>query len=179
MLTGGPVVAPVTDGKPRGTTQVVTCGYLMINCKDDRSVRGSGSEGSVRGSGSEGSTRQSSRCLLLEPSIGDNQTLGRSLSRHSTLEVDQISHQFLVVDNGSSPLVCLVPIIYATSVTILLSFLTNRTGATHVTKLGAVLQVLRPGTRSDMKFHLSVLLDGNMCQKDVYILVAHTSGHLE
>ncbi|GJS93314.1 hypothetical protein Tco_0800282 [Tanacetum coccineum] len=47
--------------------------------------------------------RQSSRCILLEPSIGDNLTLGRSLSRHSTLEVDRISHQFSVADNGSSP----------------------------------------------------------------------------
>ncbi|GJX59985.1 ribonuclease H-like domain-containing protein [Tanacetum coccineum] len=51
------VVAPVTAGKPHGTTHVVTRGYLMINCKDDRSLRGSGSEGLVRGSGSEGSTR--------------------------------------------------------------------------------------------------------------------------
>ncbi|GJR40555.1 hypothetical protein Tco_1216239 [Tanacetum coccineum] len=51
------MVAPVKAGKPCGTTQVVTRGYLMIICKDDRSVRGSGSEGSVRGSGSEGSTR--------------------------------------------------------------------------------------------------------------------------
>ncbi|GJS46348.1 hypothetical protein Tco_0596469 [Tanacetum coccineum] len=49
--------------------------------------------------------RQSSRCLLLEPSIGDNLILGRSLSRHSTLEVDRISHQFAVADNGSSPLI--------------------------------------------------------------------------
>ncbi|GKC34112.1 ABC transporter G family member 35-like protein, partial [Tanacetum coccineum] len=51
-------VAPVTAGKPHGTTHVVTRGYLMINCKDDRSLRGSGSEGLVRGSGSEGSTRR-------------------------------------------------------------------------------------------------------------------------
>ncbi|GJT10358.1 DNA repair helicase XPB1-like protein [Tanacetum coccineum] len=49
--------------------------------------------------------RQSSRCLPLEPSIGDNLTLGRSSSRHSTLEVGQISHQFLVADNGSSPFI--------------------------------------------------------------------------
>ncbi|GKF40618.1 hypothetical protein Tco_0123960, partial [Tanacetum coccineum] len=57
VVNGGLVVAPVMAGKPRSTTQVVTRGYLMINCKDDRSVRGSGSEGSVRGSGSEDSTR--------------------------------------------------------------------------------------------------------------------------
>ncbi|GJV91761.1 hypothetical protein Tco_1539574 [Tanacetum coccineum] len=48
--------------------------------------------------------RQSSECLLLEPSVGDNLTLGRSSSRHSTLEADQINHQFLGVDNvRSSP----------------------------------------------------------------------------
>ncbi|GKB91043.1 hypothetical protein Tco_0963315 [Tanacetum coccineum] len=29
-LTGGPTVDPVTAGKPRGTTQVVTRGILMI-----------------------------------------------------------------------------------------------------------------------------------------------------
>ncbi|GJW06644.1 putative ribonuclease H-like domain-containing protein [Tanacetum coccineum] len=53
-MTGGLVVDLVMAVKPRGATQVVTRGYLMINCKDDRSVRGSGSEGLVRGS--EGST---------------------------------------------------------------------------------------------------------------------------
>ncbi|GJS82093.1 hypothetical protein Tco_0748634 [Tanacetum coccineum] len=36
--------------------------------------------------------RQSSRCLLLEPSIGDNLTLGRSSSRYSTLEADPMTH---------------------------------------------------------------------------------------
>ncbi|GJZ98076.1 hypothetical protein Tco_0670529, partial [Tanacetum coccineum] len=56
-LAQRPEVAPVTADKPRGTTQVVTRGYLMINCKDERSVRCSGSEGSVQGSGSKGSTR--------------------------------------------------------------------------------------------------------------------------
>ncbi|GJS82557.1 hypothetical protein Tco_0749098 [Tanacetum coccineum] len=60
--------------------------------------------------------RQSSRCLLLEPSIGDNLTLGRSSSKHSTLEVGQISHQFLVVDNGSLSLICLAPDNLCTSV---------------------------------------------------------------
>ncbi|GJR48793.1 hypothetical protein Tco_1316896 [Tanacetum coccineum] len=44
-----------------------------------------------------------------KPSCVDNLTLGRSLSRHSTLEVDQINHQFLGADNGSSPLACLIP----------------------------------------------------------------------
>ncbi|GJR82476.1 hypothetical protein Tco_0153261 [Tanacetum coccineum] len=32
-LIGGPVVAPVTAGKPRGTTQVVTRDLLMIRCQ--------------------------------------------------------------------------------------------------------------------------------------------------
>ncbi|GKD20150.1 hypothetical protein Tco_1221853 [Tanacetum coccineum] len=32
-LTGGPTVAPVTAGKPRGTTQVVTRGILMIEVR--------------------------------------------------------------------------------------------------------------------------------------------------
>ncbi|GJY49375.1 hypothetical protein Tco_0439331 [Tanacetum coccineum] len=50
-----------------------------------------------------------SECLLLEPSVGDNLTLGRSLSRHSTLEAEQINHQFWGVDNGSSLSVCLIP----------------------------------------------------------------------
>ncbi|GKF62335.1 hypothetical protein Tco_0182389, partial [Tanacetum coccineum] len=36
-MTGGPVVAPVTAGKPRGTTQEVTRGHLMIGMSDDRS----------------------------------------------------------------------------------------------------------------------------------------------
>ncbi|GKD34697.1 hypothetical protein Tco_1250206 [Tanacetum coccineum] len=45
------------------------------------------------------------RNVLFEPSVGDNPTLGRSLSRHSTLEADQINHQFSGADNGSSPLV--------------------------------------------------------------------------
>ncbi|GKG20698.1 hypothetical protein Tco_0380499, partial [Tanacetum coccineum] len=42
--------------------------------------------------------------------VGDNLTLGRSSSRHSTLEADQIDHQFLEgVDNGSSPSACSIP----------------------------------------------------------------------
>ncbi|GKA88792.1 hypothetical protein Tco_1281133 [Tanacetum coccineum] len=32
-LTGGLVVAPMTAGRPCGTTQVVTCGILMIKCQ--------------------------------------------------------------------------------------------------------------------------------------------------
>ncbi|GKG17703.1 hypothetical protein Tco_0372001, partial [Tanacetum coccineum] len=48
-------------------------------------------------------------CLLLEPSVDDNMTVGQSLSKHSTLGVDQIDHQFLGADNGSSPLVYSVP----------------------------------------------------------------------
>ncbi|GKF18549.1 hypothetical protein Tco_0063467, partial [Tanacetum coccineum] len=32
-LTDGPMVAPVTAGKPHGTTQVVTRGLLMIRCQ--------------------------------------------------------------------------------------------------------------------------------------------------
>ncbi|GJX46796.1 hypothetical protein Tco_0271986 [Tanacetum coccineum] len=46
-------------------------------------------------------SRQSSECLLLEPSIGDNLILSQSSSRHSTLGADQIGHQFLGADNGS------------------------------------------------------------------------------
>ncbi|GKF24497.1 hypothetical protein Tco_0076819, partial [Tanacetum coccineum] len=41
--------------------------------------------------------------------VGDNPTLGRSSSRHSTLGADQIIHQFLGADNGSSPLVYSIP----------------------------------------------------------------------
>ncbi|GJV76401.1 hypothetical protein Tco_1507985 [Tanacetum coccineum] len=50
-----------------------------------------------------------SECLLLEPSVGDNLTLGRSSSRHSTLEADQINHLFWVRGFGSSLSVCLFP----------------------------------------------------------------------
>ncbi|GJV75320.1 hypothetical protein Tco_1506904 [Tanacetum coccineum] len=53
--------------------------------------------------------RQSLECLLIEPSVGDNLTLGRSSSRHSTLKADQINHQLWGVDNGSSLSVCLIP----------------------------------------------------------------------
>ncbi|GJY72306.1 hypothetical protein Tco_0476009 [Tanacetum coccineum] len=47
--------------------------------------------------------------FLLEPSFGGNPTLSRSSSRHSTLEADQINHQFLGADNGSSPSVYSIP----------------------------------------------------------------------
>ncbi|GJY95759.1 hypothetical protein Tco_0512120 [Tanacetum coccineum] len=47
-LTGGPVVAPVTAGKPRGTTQVVTRGLLMIRCQV-AGTRYCSSEVAVRG----------------------------------------------------------------------------------------------------------------------------------
>ncbi|GKF51014.1 hypothetical protein Tco_0147481, partial [Tanacetum coccineum] len=47
--------------------------------------------------------------LLSEPSVGDNPILGRSSSRHSTLEADQINHQFLGADNSSSLLVYSIP----------------------------------------------------------------------
>ncbi|GKB08096.1 hypothetical protein Tco_0836380 [Tanacetum coccineum] len=53
----------------------------------------------------EGSLRN---VFLSEPSVDDNLTLGRFSSRHSTLEVGQINHQFLGADNGSSPLVYLI-----------------------------------------------------------------------
>ncbi|GJX66866.1 hypothetical protein Tco_0302593 [Tanacetum coccineum] len=41
--------------------------------------------------------------------VGDNPTLGQSSNRYSTLEADQINHQFLGVVNGSSPLVYSIP----------------------------------------------------------------------
>nr|GFA57353.1 reverse transcriptase domain-containing protein [Tanacetum cinerariifolium] len=47
-------------------------------------------------------------CLLHEPSVDDNLISGRSSSRHSTLEVDRTSHQFLEANNGSSPLAYLI-----------------------------------------------------------------------
>ncbi|GKA29228.1 hypothetical protein Tco_0715473 [Tanacetum coccineum] len=50
-----------------------------------------------------------SECLLLEPSVGDNPTLGRSSSRHSTLEADIINYQFLGGDNSSSSSVYSIP----------------------------------------------------------------------
>ncbi|GJS36403.1 hypothetical protein Tco_0534785 [Tanacetum coccineum] len=55
------------------------------------------------------SSERSLQMSVLEPSIGDILTLGRFSSRHSTLGVDQINHQFLGADNGSSTLVYLIP----------------------------------------------------------------------
>nr|GEW94149.1 retrovirus-related Pol polyprotein from transposon TNT 1-94 [Tanacetum cinerariifolium] len=49
-------------------------------------------------------------CLLHEPLVDDNSISGRSLSRHSTLEVDRTNHQFLEADNGSSPSAYLIPV---------------------------------------------------------------------
>ncbi|GKG16435.1 hypothetical protein Tco_0358758 [Tanacetum coccineum] len=52
---------------------------------------------------------RSSGYLLHELLLGDNTILGRSSSRHSTLEVDRINRQSLEADNGSSPLAYLIP----------------------------------------------------------------------
>ncbi|GJU65995.1 hypothetical protein Tco_1252254 [Tanacetum coccineum] len=62
---------------------------------------------------------RSLRCLLHKPLVEDNPTSGRSTSRHSTLEVDRINHQFLEVDNGSPPFAYLIPGIPAVDPTIL------------------------------------------------------------
>nr|GEZ29886.1 putative reverse transcriptase domain-containing protein [Tanacetum cinerariifolium] len=71
-------------------------------------------------------------CTRVNGPVGDNLTLGRSSSRHSTLKADQIDHQFWEVDNGSSPLAYSIPDNQCTSGMIPNSFISdgaNRYGA--------------------------------------------------
>nr|GEZ57304.1 putative reverse transcriptase domain-containing protein [Tanacetum cinerariifolium] len=53
---------------------------------------------------------RSSRCLLHKLSVDNNPIVGRSSSRHPTLEVDRINRQFLEADNGYSLLAYLIPV---------------------------------------------------------------------
>nr|GFB37785.1 hypothetical protein [Tanacetum cinerariifolium] len=82
-------------------------------------------------------------CLLLELSVGDNMTLGRSSSRYSTLKVDQIDHQFWEVDNGSSQLAYSIPDNQCTLGMIPNSFISD--GAN---RYGARATGAAPGTKS-------------------------------
>ncbi|GKG05316.1 hypothetical protein Tco_0325402, partial [Tanacetum coccineum] len=49
--------------------------------------------------------------LLHEPFVDDNRISGRSLSRHSILEVDRTNQQPLEADNGSSPSAYSIPVL--------------------------------------------------------------------